>query len=118
MSNLKEIELANSPIQTQLNWKKILLFLGLLLVIFWGINKFNTQRVSLTKEQVKLELILEEIRKQTKYDLIGDMSLLENTNPVSINVKDKPLKEVLTQLSINQPIQIKVENETILILPK
>ncbi|EDM37748.1 TonB-dependent receptor [Pedobacter sp. BAL39] len=53
------------------------------------------QRVSMNRQQCSIHSVLEEIRKQTHYDFLYDMSLFNSAKPVSIKVNAATVEQVL-----------------------
>ena len=78
----------------------------------------STQSITMKLQKKGLHYVLEEIRKQANVDLIGDMTLLSKANTVSLNVKDKPIAELLEELSKDQPTQLNFQHNTIVVKPK
>ncbi|WP_270088401.1 SusC/RagA family TonB-linked outer membrane protein [Sphingobacterium sp. SYP-B4668] len=62
--------------------------------------------------------ILEQIRSQAKVDLVGDLSLLNNTRAVTISVKNRDLKDVLKLISAGQPVEFVLLRNTIIAKPR
>ncbi len=56
-----------------------------------------------------------EIKKQTGYVFFYNMRLLQKTHPVSIDVKNKGLKEVLDQIFAAQPVSYSIVNKTVVV---
>ena len=78
----------------------------------------NAQAVSLSVKQAPLLKVFESIKTQTGYVFFYDAQLLEKGNPVSINVKNQPLDQVLKQVFADQPFTWTIVNKTITIVPK
>src|SRR5665213_1480989 len=69
----------------------ILLFFACLTASAGGI----AQKVTLSQKNVKLEKVFREIRKQTGYVFFYDASVLQETSPVNIHVKDASVEKAL-----------------------
>jgi TonB-linked SusC/RagA family outer membrane protein len=77
-----------------------------------------SQRVSITQKNMPLEQVLKEIKRQTGYFFLYDADLIKlKSKPVSINVKDAELKDVLLMVLKSQPFSYEIKENTILILP-
>jgi hypothetical protein len=74
-----------------------------------------SQTVSLKFKNAKLETVLKEIGSQTGYDLVYITPLLNEAKPVSINVIDAPLAEVLEKSFSNQTLTYTISNNTIIV---
>ncbi len=81
-------------------------------------NASFAQLITLHEKNAPLSDILEKIRLQTNYDLIGDKSLLTKTSLLTISVDKKELAEVLAEISRNQPIIVRLQNRTLLVQAK
>ncbi|MES2458222.1 MAG: SusC/RagA family TonB-linked outer membrane protein [Bacteroidota bacterium] len=76
------------------------------------------QKITLNKTNMPLEKVMKEIRLQSGYDFFYDLKLIKNTNPVSINVKDASLEEVLDKCFDNQPLTYKIGDKVVMIKEK
>ncbi|SMC54752.1 SusC/RagA family TonB-linked outer membrane protein [Pedobacter nyackensis] len=76
------------------------------------------QKITLNKTNMPLEKVMKEIRQQSGYDFFYDLKLIKNTNPVSINVKDASLEEVLDKCFVNQPLTYKIGDKVVMIKEK
>jgi TonB-dependent starch-binding outer membrane protein SusC len=76
------------------------------------------QKVTLHKNNASLQSIFSEIRTQTGYDFLGDANLIRQANPINIQVKDVPLKEVLEQCFENQDLTYTIEEKTVVVKRK
>ncbi len=85
---------------------------------FSGCENSEHPAITLNRKNSTLLEVLEEIRDQSHYDLIGDLTLLESVGDVTIIVNKEPLSEVLKVLTVNQMFDIDIQNKTIVILPK
>jgi TonB-linked SusC/RagA family outer membrane protein len=77
-----------------------------------------SQKLSLSRQEASLDQIFKEIRKQTGYLFFYDLEWLQKATPVSINVKNAPLKEVLDQLLAGQPLTYSIVDKTIVLSVK
>src|SRR5437868_5351994 len=74
-----------------------------------------SQTVTISKENIPLQKLFREIKKQTGYVFFYNMRLLQKTHPVNIDVKNKGLKEVLDQIFVAQPVTYSIVNKTIVV---
>src|SRR5882762_4362103 len=56
-----------------------------------------SQNVTISERKIKLEKVFRLISKQTGYEFIVNGKLLDNTAPVSLDVKNASIEEVLTK---------------------
>ncbi|WP_343561667.1 SusC/RagA family TonB-linked outer membrane protein [Sphingobacterium sp.] len=94
---------------------KIILLLS---VMVWAFPTIRAQTITLKVKKESLHAVLEKIHQQIKSDIIGDMDVLEQANPVTLNVKNKDVREVLKMLSASQTMSLSFENNTIFIRSK
>lgn len=77
-----------------------------------------SQRVSINQKNMPLEKILKEIKRQTGYFFLYDTDLVqERAKPVTINVKNAEIKDVLALVLKTQPFSYEIKENTILIMP-
>ena len=76
------------------------------------------QKVTISADNVKLEKIFKEIKKQTGFVFFYDVSVLQGIKPVSIHVKNETIEEVLKVSLKGQPLDFSIERETITIIQK
>jgi TonB-linked SusC/RagA family outer membrane protein len=74
-----------------------------------------SQTVTITKDNIPLQKLFREIKKQTGYVFFYNMRLLQKTHPVNIDVKNKDLKEVLDQVFTAQPVTYSIVNKTVVV---
>jgi len=72
------------------------------------------QKVTLNEQQVSLEKVFKDIRLQTGYDFLIDNGLVEKAGPVTINVKNADLKDVLDVI-LQSPLAYEVVNKTVVV---
>ncbi|MGE8378095.1 MAG: SusC/RagA family TonB-linked outer membrane protein [Sphingobacterium sp.] len=93
-----------------------LMLSGLLLSGFVGTAV--AQRITLKESKSSMYSVLEKIRKQANVDLIGDLALLKGSKPISIQVKDKDIEQVLREIAAGQDVDLIFRNNTILVRRK
>ncbi len=103
--------------------RKLLLIMRLTTVIliasFLQVSAVGfAQKITISKKNVPLSQIINDIREQSGYDFFYSNELLKKTTPVSINVKDASLEEVLLLCFKNQPITYKVDDKAVMLREK
>jgi len=76
------------------------------------------QRITLVEKNAKLDRVFRKINKQSKIDFIYKTGQLKKAKPVTIQVYEKPLEDVLSLIFSGQPIDYVVKNKTIIIQDK
>lgn len=77
-----------------------------------------SQRVTYSGRNVSLASVLSSIKDQTGYLFWYDARLLENAKPVNISVKDATIDEAMNICLRDQPINYKIEDNTIILSPR
>ncbi|QJB30155.1 TonB-dependent receptor [Chitinophaga oryzae] len=73
------------------------------------------QRISMNRQNSTIHAVLEDIRKQAQYDFFYDMHLFNRAKPVSIQVKDATLEQVLSILFKELPYSYTIDNKMVVI---
>lgn len=73
------------------------------------------QKVTLNKSSASLRSVFKELNQQTGYNFFYTDNLLENSSPVTINVKDAELSAVLNQIFAEQNLDFIIRNKTVVI---
>jgi len=76
------------------------------------------QKVTLNEKNVALVDVFNKIRVQTGYDFSFSTETLENSKPVTINVKNEELNDVLTQIFRGQNLEFSLNNKIVTVKPK
>lgn len=76
------------------------------------------QKVTLNVKKVNIVKVFKQIQEQTSYDFLYNEADLKNAKPVSIDVENTPLADVLNACFANQPFSYTIQNTTILITKK
>ena len=76
------------------------------------------QKITLNKRDASLGVIIKEIRKQSGYDFIYSLDLLKKANPVSIQVQDSEIKDVLDLCFKNQPFEYLLQDKAVIVKEK
>jgi TonB-linked SusC/RagA family outer membrane protein len=76
------------------------------------------QMISIKAQNVSIEQVFKEIKKQTDYDFFYDLEMLQKTKPVTISVKNSSIEEVLKQCFDGQPLTYDIDQKTIIVKKK
>lgn len=75
------------------------------------------QKVSIKQRNATLKVVLEEIRKQSGYEILYEAELIKQVRNISITVKKVSVDETLKKCLENQPLTYVIKNKTITIIP-
>ncbi len=76
------------------------------------------QKITLSERNAPLKTVLQEIRKQSGYQLVYNSDLIEKARFVNINVQKVSLNDALTLSLAGQPFTFQISDNIILIKPK
>lgn len=76
------------------------------------------QKVTLKATNAPLAEIFDQISTQTGYDFAFTTDALKDSKPVTINVKNKELNEVLTEVFKGQNLEFTLDNKSVVVKPK
>lgn len=100
-------------------YARILLKLKLILIILTTVilqsSAASFAQITINEKSASLESILQKIRKQSGYDFFYSNVMLKNTKPVSINVKNVSVEEVLKITFKDQPLTYTIDQKTIVL---
>jgi TonB-linked SusC/RagA family outer membrane protein len=102
--------------KTLLIMKLIIFFM--LLGLFSANAKSNAQTVTFSGKNVTLIKVFDAVEKQTGYTFFANKGLLKNIKPVSLSVKDMPLKTFLDLAFQDQPVGYEINNNSVFIKEK
>ncbi|WP_245957351.1 SusC/RagA family TonB-linked outer membrane protein [Chitinophaga flava] len=80
--------------------------------------KTYSQTVTLKGKRLALYDVFNNISKQTGYEFVYDEKLLQSSGPVTMNVNNAPLTEVLDKCLKGKPLNYAIVNRIIVISPK
>jgi TonB-linked SusC/RagA family outer membrane protein len=80
-------------------------------------NSF-AQKITLAEKNAPLVTVFDQIHNQTGYDFLFTTTTLTNSKPVSINVKNIELLDVLAQIFEAQNLNFKIEDNSIIVSEK
>lgn len=116
--------ISNLHSHSDYGFKKTLIFMKLTLVLILStllqVSAANSfaQKVTIIEKEASLTKIFKEIRKQTNINFLYNSEVLDKASLVTINVKDKPIIEVLNYCFNQQPIKYVIKNNTVIISKK
>lgn len=99
---------------------KILLKLKLTLLLLTAVilqaSATSFGQITLNEKSAQIEIVFQKIRKQSGYDFLINADILKKANPVTLNVKNLSVENVLKICLENQPFTYKIEDKTIILL--
>jgi len=96
----------------------LIMKMTLFLVLFFCLQagaKTNAQNVSISGKELTVEQILGLIRKQTNYQAIYNPDLLKGIPPITMHVKNVPVKTVLETCFKDQNISFEIKYNTLIL---
>jgi len=87
----------------------------LLFFCFGAKANLLAQQVSLKLNNADVKTVLSLIKKQTDFEFVYDDALVTKIKPVSIDVQNRPLREVLNQVFSDQSVAYQIVAKTIII---
>jgi TonB-linked SusC/RagA family outer membrane protein len=112
---------ANNPTYFSSSQNRLFMKLVILLTLVISLLARSTgysQSITLSVRQVSLEKIFKEIRKQTNYRFIYTKEEVLAGNPVSMDVKNAGIEEVLSLCFRNQPLSYTIVEHQIVVKKK
>jgi TonB-linked SusC/RagA family outer membrane protein len=79
-------------------------------------NVHSQTRVTLRLQEVSLSNVFLEIEKRTEYRFLFNDNLLQGEGKVTVDVKNEPVKNVLTRLLLNTGLDFKVVNDNLIVI--
>jgi len=73
------------------------------------------QKITINKTNAPLKVVIEEIRKQSGYDIIFDANLINRLKPVTINIKEATIENALDICLQNEPITYAIEDKFVVL---
>ena len=78
----------------------------------------NAQTITISTKKITLENILQVIKTQTKFEVLGTKKLLEGTKDISIEATNMPMEVFLDKIFEKQPVGYKIVDKTIVLTKK
>lgn len=96
---------------------KVMKVLGLLMTVFLVQTQAGSfaQQVTLKKDRASLKEIFREIHSQTGHIVLYRSTLLKNTQPVTLDIRQKPLGQTMSQILAGQHLDFTIEGKEIII---
>lgn len=76
------------------------------------------QKISLSEKNAPITKIFDQIRLQCGYDFLVRGETLKSARPVTIEVRNLELKEVLKKIAEDQPLEFKIEERMVVVSKK
>lgn len=76
------------------------------------------QKVTITGENIPLKQVFKDIRKQTDYNFIYSNKTISHAGPVTLDVRNAEVHEVLNKAFAGQPLTYTIENKIIIVKRK
>ncbi|RYD91395.1 MAG: SusC/RagA family TonB-linked outer membrane protein, partial [Sphingobacteriales bacterium] len=76
------------------------------------------QTITLSEKKASLQSVLKKIQRQSGYDLVYTVPSLANARPVTLQVKEASLKDVLDRCFADQPLEYRIEKQIIVVFTK
>jgi len=100
--------------------KKILLIMKittlLLITVILQVSASSfAQKITLSEKNTPLVKVFNQIRLQTGYDFAFTATTLKDAKPVSIDVKNAELSDVLQTIFDGQPLDYSIENKSVVV---
>jgi TonB-linked SusC/RagA family outer membrane protein len=77
-----------------------------------------SQTVTLSEKNAPMEKVLKDIKRQTGYNFLYEVDLLQKAAPVDLEVRNAPLETVLAQCFANQPFSYTIAGKVIVLSRK
>lgn len=97
-----------------LNFSTNLWMFGMLLMLLCSFT-LQAQNISINFKEAPLEKVLKEVAKQANYEVFYNQKLLKTAKPVTISVKNTPVRTVLNSIFNAQPLKYSITNQTIVV---
>ncbi|MDR3008160.1 MAG: SusC/RagA family TonB-linked outer membrane protein [Sphingobacterium sp.] len=78
----------------------------------------HAQKITLKTHESNLKTVIKKLEDQISFRFLYADDMLKNTSPVTLSVKDKNLRDVLTDIFQAQPLSFQIEDKTIIIKNK
>jgi len=104
-------------------YTKILLIMKLTLVMMIGFllqvsAKSYGQRISLSQKNVSLEEVFREIQKQTKFNILCDAEIIQQSTSVSVNLRNASIQDALSVCLAGKRLTYVIDGNTIVVKRK
>ncbi len=97
---------------------KLIFVLSVLTMLHAAADDSYAQNINIRQQNVPLEKIFRQIRKQTGYDFFFNQQLLKDAKPATLNISNGTVEEALRQCLAGQQLDFSIENKIIIIKRK
>jgi hypothetical protein len=97
---------------------KLIFVLTVLTMLHAVADDGYAQNVNIRQQNVPLEKIFRQIRRQTSYDFFFNQQLLKDAKPATLNISNGTVEEALRQCLAGQQLDFSIENKIIIIKRK
>ncbi|SHL68361.1 TonB-linked outer membrane protein, SusC/RagA family [Chitinophaga jiangningensis] len=87
----------------------------LLVVLTFSTQALLAQSISINAKQQPLSSVLPELKRQSGYQFFYNDAMLRKSSPVSLDVKEMPLQDVLRIIFKNQPLTYAIVAKTVVV---
>ncbi len=95
------------------------IFIIVLLVVSLQVSaRAFSQKISLSVKDARIERILEVIKQQSGFLLFYDYDLIKEVKPLTINIKDASVSQLMDLIVKGQPFEYTIQNNTIVLKKK
>jgi TonB-linked SusC/RagA family outer membrane protein len=91
----------------------LFMFIGLMQV-----NASSLAQITISVKNAPMEQVLDQIKKQSGYNLLYNSKTLRAAKPVYLDITDTPIEQALQKCMQNQPLTYKIINRTVIITAK
>ena len=95
-----------------------ILIIALLVVSMQVYARAFSQKISIAVKDARIERILESVKQQSGYLLFYDYDLIKEVKPLTINVKEVTVKQVMDLIVKGQSFDYTIQNNTIVLKKK
>ncbi len=120
MKNLRQVKAtALTRLKTNLKMKLSVLFLvSVLFQVHANSSYAQKTKISLNLSDVPIEVVLDEIQKQSEFRFLANVSEINLSDKVSVFANKKTIKKILTDLFRNRGVNFEVSKKQIILTPK
>lgn len=88
----------------------------LMCICFWKVNAASyAQQISIHKQGASITVIFKEIQKQSGYHIFYDAEILQNSQPINLQLHRASIKEAMDQTLVNQGLSYEILDKNIII---
>lgn len=96
---------------------KLTFFLLLISLVHVNAASYG-QKITLNKKEVALQYLLDEISRQSGYDIFYDANSLKGIAPLSVNFKNLDIEQAINKCVAHLPLAFSIENKAVVIRQK